>query len=73
MIENKEIATTISQLMLRFGKEIDSSVALVQTHCGKEELRCYQQAAGKIMASMLLDVMNPLYKIHPDIKPDELI
>jgi hypothetical protein len=30
------------------------------------------KGVGKIMGEMLFEVMNPLYKKHPDLKPEEL-
>ena len=72
MIENKEIAKEIGKLMLEYGARLDASVALVRDHCTDDELRQYRKAVGKIMGEMLLEIMNPLYARHPDLKPKEL-
>jgi hypothetical protein len=32
----------------------------------------YRREVGQIMGRMLLDIMNPLYDQHPEIKPKEL-
>ncbi len=72
MIKDEDIAQKISQLMLEYGKRIDESISLVKDHCSKEEFETYRKAAGKIMGDMLLEVMNPIYKEHPDLKPKEL-
>lgn len=39
MVNDKDTAILISELMLRFGKEVDESVAVVQSRCDENELR----------------------------------
>ena len=72
MIEKKEIAAQISALMVEYGAKLDASVALVRDHCSENELKEYRRAIGKIMGDMLLEIMNPLYQRHPDLKPPQL-
>ena len=72
MIENKDVAREISKLMLDFGAKLDASVMLVQQQCGPEEFQRYKKVVAIIMGEMLLEVMNPLYAKHPDLKPKEL-
>lgn len=73
MIKNKDIAKEISELMLSYGAKLDASVAVVIDKCSNEEAIVYKRAVGKIMGTMLLEIMNPLYKQHPELKPKELI
>ncbi|WP_444935805.1 hypothetical protein ACJJIW_16870 [Microbulbifer sp. JMSA004] len=68
----KEVAGEIVSLMLEFGARLDQSVALVQDNCSKDELVSYRRAVGKLMGNMLLDIMNPIFNEHPELKPDEL-
>jgi len=72
MIDSEEVAKEISKLMLEYGARLDASVALVKERCTDEELRAYRRAVGKVMGEMLLEIMNPLYARHPDLKPGEL-
>ena len=69
MIQNEEVARQISDLMVEFGRRLDASVALVRDRGTPEEFQVYRRAVGKIMADMLLEIMNPLYAKHPDVKP----
>lgn len=71
MVENGEVAKHISNLMLDFSAQLDTSVALVRERCSQVELEAYRLAVGRIMGDMLLEVMNPLYKIHPNLRPPE--
>jgi hypothetical protein len=59
--------------MLEFGARIDASIARVQENCDSTDFESYRMAAGRIMADMLIEVMNPLYRAHPDLKPRELV
>lgn len=72
MIKNKDVAQKISLLMLEYGSRINESIAHVKEHCSEEEFKVYRKAAGIIMGEMLINVMNPLYREHPDLKPKEL-
>lgn len=72
MIADKNVAKEISSLMLDFGAKLDASVVLVQQKCSPEEFERYKKAIAPIMADMLLEVMNPLYAKHSDLKPKEL-
>ena len=72
MIEKKEIAAQISALMLEYGAKLDASIALVRDNCSEKEVGEYRRAVGEIMGNMLLEIMNPLYRQHPDLKPTQL-
>ncbi|EAA7950530.1 hypothetical protein KPL88_002552 [Salmonella enterica] len=68
MVNDKDTAILISDLMLRFGKELDESVAVVQSRCDEDEFNVYRESVGFIMGEMLIKIMNPLYEKHPEIK-----
>jgi hypothetical protein len=72
MIESAEVAEQINSLMLEYGQKLDASVQLVKEKCSEEELRTYRKAVGEVMGLILLDIMNPLYAKHPDLKPIQL-
>jgi hypothetical protein len=69
---DKAIAQNISALMLEYGAKLDDSVSLVMAHCTEDELKRYKGAVGRIFGCMMLEIMNPLYDEHPDLKPPEL-
>jgi hypothetical protein len=72
MIQQECVASEISQLMLEYGAKLNESVALVRDKCSQAELMAYRDAIAKIMGDMLLEVMNPIYAIHPNLKPPGL-
>ena len=72
MIKEKSVAQQISELMLEYSGRINESILLVQETCSPQEFKTYRLAAAKVMGEMLLEVMNPLYREHPDLKPKGL-
>ncbi|KQV94566.1 hypothetical protein [Rhizobacter sp. Root1221] len=72
MIKNKETAKQISDLMLEIGSKLNQSVVLARDTCEASEFDEYRGVVGQLMGTMFLEVMNPLYSIHPELKPDEL-
>lgn len=69
---NKQIASEIVELMVEFGGRLNQSVILVQDSCPEDQLVCYRRAVGKLMGSMLLDIMNPIFDEYPELKPEQL-
>jgi hypothetical protein len=69
----KDVAEIINRLMLEYGAKLDSSVKLVMDTSGAEEFDAYRNAVGQIMGTMLLDIMNPIYREYPELKPPELV
>ena len=73
MIKDKEVASRVSDLMLELGAKLNESLVLVKERCTEQEFKAYRTVVGKLMGEMLLEVMNPLYVSHPDLKPKELL
>jgi hypothetical protein len=71
MISDKAVASEVSKLMLDYGAKLDASLLTVKDRCSPEEFAAYRKAMGKILGEML-DVMNPIYAQHPDLKPHQL-
>jgi hypothetical protein len=68
----KDVAETINKLMLEYGAKLDGSVKLVMDTSSADEFEAYRTAVAQIMGTMLLDIMNPIYREHPELKPPEL-
>ena len=72
MIKDKKVAQQISVLMLKTQSEISDSIFLVKDDCSKEEFEAYRKGCATVLGSILLDILNPLYAVHPDLKPKGL-
>lgn len=70
MIKNKKIAEEISVLMLHVTAQINESIAHVQGVCTEDEFKAYRGACAQILGDVIFNVLNPLYKSHPDLKPE---
>jgi hypothetical protein len=68
----KEVAAQLSALMLEYGATLDRSVELVTANGSEQEAVRYKRAVGRIMGEMLVEIMNPIYAEHPDLKPPQL-
>ena len=71
MISDPVVARRISALMLDVGARLDESILEV-ARSSPAEAENYKRAVGVAMADIPLDVLNPLYRTHPDMKPAEL-
>jgi hypothetical protein len=68
----KETAQQISLLMLEFSAKLNESVELVAAEGDANDTKYYKTIVGKLMGEMLIEIMNPIYKEHPDLKPPQL-
>lgn len=69
MIKNPKIAKQISELMHDMFSRLDDSCRTVKEHCSAEEYAAYVRGTSGIVGAIVLDVMEPLYKMNPDLKP----
>ena len=69
MIGNDDVAKVVSDLMLEYSEKLNDSIILVMKNCPEDEFKRYRLAAAKVLGEMLLEVMNPLYARHPELKP----
>ena len=65
-------AEKLSLLYLKIGADLDQSVAFCQDHDDPENFEKSRAAVGKIMSDLMLDLMSPLWKRFPDLKPSFL-
>jgi hypothetical protein len=72
VISDPDTARKVAKLALEIGRRLDRSLAHVQATCSPEECTSYRRAVGKVKREMLLEVLSPLYALHPDLKPPEL-
>jgi hypothetical protein len=73
VISDAATAKQVSELMLDISARLDQSVLAVQGAGSAEELAVYRRAVGGVMGEILLEILNPLYARHPQLKPKGLI
>lgn len=70
MIADKSLAEKISALMLEASGALNEAAQLVvSSGCGEDEKRSLFVAIGGAMGQIGTEVLNPLYRAHPDLKP----
>ena len=72
MFEDKTVAGAVSGMILDMGKRLNASLIQVQENCSTVEFERYRKVVAQLMSEMLIEVMNPIYSRHPELKPDEL-
>jgi hypothetical protein len=69
MITDSNTARHVSALMLDISGRLAESESIVKETCSSQEDAVYRRAVGRILANILLEVLNPLYAEHPSLKP----
>jgi hypothetical protein len=73
VISDAAAAKQVSELMLDISSRLNQSVLDVRDTASAEEFAVYRRAVGRIMGEILLEVLNPLYARHPQLKPEGLV
>lgn len=72
MISDIETARKINDLLLEVSGMLDESVGLmVHSDCLASEKTKYMEIVGQVMGVIGLDMLNPLYRKHPSLKPED--
>ena len=69
---NKDTSESLTDLMLKVSGWMDQSVGLVRDTCDDAEFESYRRNVGNVMGLILTEILNPIYKEHPDLKPIDL-
>lgn len=72
MISDRTTAEKFSRLVLDVSSILNESAALVAaSDCpDHEKAQCYK-VLGQLLGTIGIDVLNPIYRIHPGIKPPD--
>jgi hypothetical protein len=69
MISNIDSAKEISRLAQDVFLRLDESVTNVRKNCPPDEAAVYSKAIGKVVGPIVTCIMEPLYEMHPVLKP----
>ncbi len=72
MIKDKNNAKVVSDMVIRVSQDLNSSLIEMSDKLSDEEIKNYKLAVGKVLGHILIDIMNPLYDEHPELKPKGL-
>ena len=69
VIKNDKVANEINELMLELYRQMQESIDNVKITCSDEEYQAYNQAVGIVVGTILRQVLEPLYRDNPALKP----
>jgi hypothetical protein len=65
-------AIKLNKTLLDCYFKLHESIDVVRQHCGEDERKKYCRATGKVLGYLFLDVLEPIYREHPDLRPEQL-
>ncbi len=68
----KTTAKAISDLMISIATQLTESLGHVEDTESTEVYERYRDAVSRVLTDMLVEIMNPIYAEHPDVKPPQL-
>lgn len=72
MIHREALAKQIADMFLEMSRHIEQSVALVHGQCSEAEFMSYRHASAEVLASILDEFLNPIFREHPSLSPPDL-
>ncbi len=69
---NYKIAKITLDKMISINKEMDELLIVIKDNSDSNDFKHYQKVFGKVMGDILVDVVNPIIKKYPALKPIEL-
>jgi hypothetical protein len=66
------LAKEIIAEMVISQKKYNELLLKIKTSSTDKDFDFYKKGFAQIMGTMLLDIVNPIVKEHPDLKPEEL-
>jgi hypothetical protein len=68
----REQAEKISTLSLRVSEDLNSLLVELIKDADAETTAEYKRVIGSTLGEIYCRILRPVYKLHPDIAPDEL-
>lgn len=72
MIKDEKVAVQVSESVLEVNRLLNDALRLVQEECSEAEFSEFRHAVGQVLGELLLEIVNPLYRQHPKLKPEGL-
>jgi hypothetical protein len=69
MISETGVARQITELMLDAFNRIEDSCELVSRSSPEQEAAAYRNVADRVIEPIVLDILEPLFTRHPELKP----
>jgi hypothetical protein len=70
LISDKQLARELTSRLLEASNTIERTVGLARESAPNEEFLAYRAGIAIVLEGMLWELLNPIFKRHPDIKPE---
>jgi hypothetical protein len=71
LITDKVLAKDLTSRLLAASDTIERTIRTARDAAPNDEFLAYREGVGKVLEMMLWELLNPIYKQHPDIKPKD--
>lgn len=68
----KVTATKIAEHLDAMFEHANEVLYLVNNTCSREERDRYQEVLGTVVTELDLELMEPIYKAFPELRPDDM-
>ena len=72
VIENRETAEHLSELLLSVNGQLIGSLAMVEKTASPNEFIEYRRRVGTLVNGVFESLLEPIYAKHPELKPPDL-
>ena len=73
MIKMKpKLASEFIDASVEFSANLNTLVAKAKCEFGADEFQKLQRATGEVLFCILTEIINPLVKQHPELRPEKL-
>lgn len=70
VITDKALARELTSRLLEASNTIERTVGTAQDGAKDDEFLAYREGIAKVLEIVLWELLNPIFKQHPDIKPE---
>jgi len=71
MIADPTAAKHVSDAMAEIFRVLDESYQQVEITGSPQDIAAYKRVIGHILSPVFVEVLNPLYRQHPALKPSD--
>ncbi|MGZ3181685.1 MAG: hypothetical protein ACXU8N_04515 [Telluria sp.] len=67
---DRKVAEECIAAALECSTKLNKTLLEIQTHATEEDFKFARLAIAHVMGEMAYQLMNPIFRIHPDLKPE---
>jgi hypothetical protein len=72
LFENPDTAKYVLDVFLKINGQMNESIEQVQNAISPEELKAFKRGVGHVMYEVFNQIVEPICKRHPSLRPPEM-